>query len=440
MDALETISSILQTHNLAGVTLGLDRVERVLAALDNPHKQVAAIHIAGTNGKGSVAAICESALRVAGYPVGRYTSPHLLQVNERIVLNGEVISDEELATCLTHANEAPGADQLSYFEILTVAAFLAFNRANIKLVVLETGLGGRLDATNVVDPLVSVITPIALEHCQWLGDNLHQIAMEKAGIIKANRPVVTAPQAEEVLEVIQASAKAHQAQLLKAEDIVTIESHRRYLYGQLLNVQLGDTRLPRIQCKLGGSYQLVNIATAFTALRATGLDIPESAFVESLRTVVWPARFQLLEEEPPLILDVAHNPHGMKALRTTLEQQQFRGPIGLITGMCSDKDIRLAVKAIEPAIHRAWTVPINNPRGVSPETLSRYFSVPVQPTDDLVTALDHARTWAELNNGLLVVAGSIFLAGEVLQLTGTYPYRQPTHLDPNEQLKPTYES
>ncbi|MGN1359666.1 MAG: bifunctional folylpolyglutamate synthase/dihydrofolate synthase [Kiritimatiellia bacterium] len=437
MDQLDAISSILDRHAKAGIELGLDRILAVLQALDNPHLGLAAIHIAGTNGKGSVAAICETAFRVAGYPVGRYTSPHLLQVNERILLNGEPITDSELAACLELADRAPDAEKLSYFEILTVAAFLAFRRAGIKLVVLETGLGGRLDATNVVTPLVSAITHIALDHCSILGSSLSEIAREKAGIIKENRPVVTAPQAPEVLAVLEETARSRGSHLVQAEEYVTVESSRRYLYGQLLKVSFPDGDLPRVQCRLGGAYQLQNIATAFAALKFSGLELPDSAYAESLRTVVWPARYQLIEEEPPMILDSAHNPDGMAALRESLHLQQFRGPIGLVVGMCADKDVAESVRTIEPAGDRVWTVPVRNPRSIAPQALCAHFrKIPAQAIDTLPVALDLARTWAELNNGLLVVAGSIFLAGELLQATGTYPYPQSGRLDPNERIKP----
>ena len=430
----------LAARGLFGVKPGLERIGAVLAALGNPQNNLAVIHIAGSNGKGSVAAICENALRISGYKVGRYTSPHLLRVNERITLDGQLISDAELDACSDLITVIPEAAELTYFEFLTAAAFLSFRRAEIKLVVLETGLGGRFDATNVVMPLVSVITTISLEHCAVLGGTLAKIAGEKAGIIKEGRPVVIGALPDEARAVIGAEAKAKGAPVLAAAEIASVRMTKQTLYGQTVKVSLPDRDFPPTITRLNGAYQLENIAVALTALDTVsklGVAIPDTAFTESLRTVVWPARYQLIEEEPPVILDSAHNPDGMRTLCATIRKTKFLGPVGLVIGTCADKDIAGSVAQITPAINRAWCVPVPSPRSVSPEQLSRAFSIQSQPVDSVETALELARTWAEINNGLIVVAGSIFLAGQILELTGSYPYGDTSRKDSNETVSCT---
>lgn len=430
----------LAARGLFGVKPGLERIAAVLDALGNPQNDIAVIHIAGSNGKGSVAAICENALRISGYKVGRYTSPHLLRVNERITLDGHLISDAELDVCSNLITAIPAAAALTYFEFLTAAAFLAFNRAGIKLVVMETGLGGRFDATNVIIPLVSVITTISLEHCAVLGDTIAEIAREKAGIIKEGRPVVIGALPDEARAVIAAEAKDKTAPVLAASEIASVRMTKQTLYGQTVKIALPDREFPPTTIRLNGAYQLENIAVALTALDAVsrlGIAIPDTAFTESLRTVVWPARYQLIEEEPPVILDSAHNPDGMRTLCTTIKKTRFLGPVGLVIGMCADKDIAGCVAQITPAVSRVWCVPVPSPRSLSPEQLSRAFSIQSQPVDSVETALELARTWAEVNNGLIIIAGSIFLAGQILELTGSYPYGDTSRRDGNETVSCT---
>ncbi len=437
---MKSFEVLLSEARQFGIQPGLDAVACVLEALGHPEQKIAAIHIAGTNGKGSVAALCEVALRVAGHRVGRFTSPHLLQVNERILLDGVVITDEELEACAAVIQSRADVSGLSFFELLTVVAFVAFERAGIRLVVLETGLGGRLDATNVVLPLVSVMTRIGLDHCSVLGDSLAAVAAEKAGIIKPGRPVVLGAMPDEAAGVIRRVAASAGAQLYPAEEMATVQSTKRTLYGQTVKACVGDVNLPPTLCRLGGIYQLENIATAFaalTVLQGIGIEIPENAFIEALRTVCWPGRFQQVEEEPPMILDCAHNPDGMRALRVAVDRLQFKGPVGLVCGMCADKDVRQSVAEIAPAVSRVWTVPVPSERGLPPEELRTLFSVRAQAVDSLALGLEQARSWADINNGLLIVAGSIFLAGEVLALTGNYPYGSVTRRDSNEVVSCT---
>jgi len=432
-----------------GMRPGLDTIRAVLARLGNPEAGVAAVHIAGTNGKGAVAALCESVLRAAGYPVARYTSPHLVRVNERFLISGEPADDAALESAAQEVEAAVRAvesdlhAEITFFECLTAVAFVLFRRAGVKLVALETGLGGRLDATNVVTPLISVITRIGLDHCDWLGDTVEQIAAEKAGIVKPGRPVVCAAMPDEARAVVAQAAARLQAPFVDAPEAVSVTVTQSTLDGQTLKIATQNRALPPVRLPLAGAFQVENVCTAMAALETVadcGLTIPDAAYVQGLETVCWPGRFQLASKAPPVIVDGAHNPEGAAALRQALKSCKIKAPIGLVAGFCGDKDALAHLRVLAPIVKRAWGVAIPNPRSLTPDQTAGVMRM--ASIDDatacasLTDALNQARAWALANDGVVVVCGSLFLAGAALVALDAFPWPCDRR-DANELLRPS---
>jgi len=412
-----------------GMKPGLDSIRSVLSALGNPERDSAALHIAGTNGKGSVAAMCESVLRCAGYPVGRYTSPHLISVNERFLVRGQPATDDALETAAREVEAAVRTVEkrenieLTYFECLTALAFVLFRNEGVKLAVIETGLGGRLDATNVVMPVVSVITRVGLDHCDWLGNSLGEIAREKAGIIKPGRPVVCGAMPGEARAVIQDCAAQRGALFMDAESLVSVTVSRRTLDGQTLHIATPEMDLPPLRLPLAGAFQAENAATAVAALEAVarcGLPVSETAVVEGLASVCWPGRFQLAVAAPPVIVDGAHNPDGARALVQSLKSCRVRNNVGLVAGFCGDKDAASFLRVLAPVVKRAWAVAVPNPRSLSADETAGLMREAgmrdVATSGALGAALTQAQAWATEGGGSVVICGSLFLAGAALSL------------------------
>ena len=430
-----------------GMRPGLETIRGLLDRLGNPERDIAAIHIAGTNGKGAVAALCESVLRAAGYPVARYTSPHLVRVNERFLINGAAVDDAALESTAQEVEavarilEEEQKAEITFFEGLTAVAFVLFRRAGVKLVVLETGLGGRLDATNIVTPLVSVITRIGLDHCDWLGDTVEKIAGEKAGIIKPGRPVVCAAMPDTARAVIAATAVQRHALFVDAAETVSVQVTRSGLEGQTLSISTQERMLPPVRFPLAGAFQVENVCTAMAALETlaeSGLALPDSAFVAGFENVCWPGRFQLASKEPPVIVDGAHNPSGAEALRQALKSCRVKAPIGLVTGFCGDKDVLTYLRVLAPAVKRAWGVATSNPRSLTAnQTVGIMRMAGIDDADaceSVQQALDKARAWATLNEGVILVCGSLFLAGEALVVMHAFPWSS-ARSDANECLR-----
>ena len=426
---------------------GLDTIRDLLARLGNPERDVAAIHIAGTNGKGAVAALCEAVLRAAGYSVARYTSPHLVRVNERFLVNGEPVDDATLEAAAqeveaaVRAAEKESGLEVTFFECLTAVAFVLFRKLGVRLVALETGLGGRLDATNVVVPLVSVITRIGLDHCDWLGDTVEKIAGEKAGIIKPGRPVVCAAMPDEARAVIAATASGFGAPFVDAAEAVSVAVSKSGLEGQTIKVQTQDRALPPVRLPLAGAFQIENVCTAVAALECVaqcGLTIPNEAFVKGLESVCWPGRFQLAVKEPPVIVDGAHNPEGARALRSALKSCHVKKPVGLVAGFCGDKDVLAHLRVLAPVVKRAWGVATSNPRSLTADRVAGVMRMAgIEPAEACVSvreALNAAQAWARESDGVVLVCGSLFLAGESLVILDAFPWPSDRR-DENEMLK-----
>ena len=370
-----------------GIKLGLENTNRLLAACGHPEKQTLFFHVAGTNGKGSTCAMLDSILRCAGFRVGLYTSPHLVDFRERIRVDGEMIPKGDLALGLTRLRDALRSWNRTptFFEISTVLALDYFSRAGCDIVVLETGMGGRLDSTNAVSPLVSAITPIDMDHMQWLGDTLEKIASEKAGIIKPGIPVVSAPQQAAAAEVLRKTAAQRGAEISFVSE-------------------------PCLHpLSLAGEHQKWNAALAVETLRASGLDISKSAIREGLIQAEWPARFQRIGR---FVVDGAHNAHSAAALaKTWCEVFADRKPT-VVFGALSDKDYPEILAHLEPLAERFLFVPVDNPRSESPAVLFPRVMRPSQIHDSLETAI---RAALELPDPILVT-GSLYLAGEALRI------------------------
>ncbi len=435
-DALAAELEALFRRTTKGIKPGLERIAALLERLGHPERAYAVIHVAGTNGKGSVCAMMESILRAAGLRTGLYTSPHLVRFHERIRVNGEPVGDEALARVLHDVRaqaealeaQAPAAQGATFFEIATAMAFEQFRRDGVQVAVVETGMGGRWDATNVVRPVVAVLTPIGLDHAEYLGSTLTAIAGEKCGIIKAGRPVVSGVEDPEAAAVVQAAAEAARAPLIPARGQVSVRRGAQDLDGQRVQVETADGLRVTATLALLGAHQLGNTAMAVAAVEAfagaLGVELPPAAYRKGLETVRWPARLQVLEREPPMVLDGAHNPHGARALAAALGELRGRRPVALVCGLLADKDAAGVLQALAPVAARAWMVPLHHAGGRAPAELAALArTAGLQATDaaTLAAALDEARAWAAAQGGMVCIAGSLYLAGEVLALRGGGP-------------------
>jgi dihydrofolate synthase/folylpolyglutamate synthase len=403
-------------------TLDLSRVEELLAALGNPHAAYPVVHIAGTKGKGSVAAIVESALRSAGYRTGLYTSPHLHTFRERIRVAGTPITKQEVisltAELRTLIEQIPG---VTTFEAITAMGLAYFARQGVNMLVAEVGLGGRLDATNVLSPEVAVITSLSLDHTYILGDTLAEIAREKAGIIKPGVPVVSAPQQPEAIHVLQQVSLAQGAPLLEVRRDWTWDDGPFDLDGQSFTarrVRDGASGLDgEYWIPLLGRHQLENATCALAALhllQERGYDLPRAAVERGLRSVQWPGRMEVLNREPPIVADCAHNPYSMQVLRAALQQWFPEHRWIVIFGASADKDIAGGLKALQPIIDYLIVTRSMHPRAATPIELADVAASVgsgAEVTVSVPRAFQRALAALEPGNGLLFT-GSIFLAAE----------------------------
>lgn len=415
------------------IDLVLDRVERLLAALGHPEKKVPpVIHVAGTNGKGSVCAYLRAMLEGSGYRVHVYTSPHLVRFHERIRLAGSLISEEELSSLLEECEIANDGLPITFFEITTAAAFLAFSRHPADVLILEVGLGGRFDATNVITPKLTCITPVGLDHQEFLGDTLAKIAAEKAGIIKKGVPVIVGPQADEAMTVIQKTALRLSAPLFVfAEDFSAHEEHGRMVYQD--DEGLLDLPLPR----LVGRHQIENAAVAIAALRHAGNDARmwarENAIERGLKSVEWPGRLQRLTRGPlmelvpdgaELWLDGGHNPHGAQAVARALADLEERAPkpLYLISGILKTKDAEGFFMAFRGLARHVATIAIEGEAATlgagALYDAARSAGLDASPADDIGDAMMQVAAWSrardESGPPRILICGSLYLAGQIL--------------------------
>jgi dihydrofolate synthase/folylpolyglutamate synthase len=405
--------SLKHISELAKAEFNLDRMFALMEELGNPQEKYPIIHVAGTKGKGSVSALCASGLQVAGYKVGLYTSPHLLDYCERIQINGEPVSHEFMIQLVEEIKPAVAKiPKLTTFEITTALGFLAFAKQGCTAAVIEVGLGGRLDATNVVTPKVSVITSLSYDHMAVLGDTLAKIAGEKAGIIKPGVPVVSAPQKEEALEVLERVAKLNNSNITLIGRDVNVDVMRSSLDGQTFILQPSSLIL---SIPLLGSHQLENAATAYAALRASGIPITDEAIQKGFSQVKWRARFEVLRRDPPVVIDSAHNRDSALRLRETLDEYFPGKPVILIFCALEDKDITGMLEELKPRVEKVVATRADHPRAPSAEWIAGQVNqagIPVEAVSPVSSALERALELAGTQK-LVLSAGSVAFAGEV---------------------------
>ncbi len=413
--------SLKHIAELAKADFNLDRMFALMDALGNPQNAYPIIHVAGTKGKGSTSALCASALqalpersrRAAGYKVGLYTSPHLEDYCERIQINGAPIPHEQLVELVEEIKPAVAKiPKLTTFEITTAIGFLAFARAGVDAAVVEVGLGGRLDATNVVTPRVSVITSLSMDHTAVLGDTLAKIAGEKAGIIKEGVPVVSSPQKEEALEVLERVARERTASVTLVGRDVNFELQSASLNGQTFIIHPSSFIF---SVPLLGSHQLINAATAYAALRVSGLEISDEAIQRGFAQVKWPARFEVVRREPPVVIDSAHNRESALRLRQALDDYFPGRPVIMVFCALEDKDISGMLEELKPRLEGVVATRADHPRAPSVEWIAdqvRQAEVPVVAVTPAAAALDRALEMAG-ERALVLSAGSVAFAGEI---------------------------
>ncbi|WP_090880586.1 bifunctional folylpolyglutamate synthase/dihydrofolate synthase [Bauldia litoralis] len=420
------------------IDLSLDRIERLMLELGSPDRQLPpVIHVAGTNGKGSTTAFMRAMLEAEGRGVHVYTSPHLVSFHERIRIaakgGGRFVDEDALADTLIEVERVNDGRPITHFEITTAAAIVLFARNPADVVILEVGLGGRLDATNIItEPLATVITPVSVDHEKFLGDTIELIAAEKAGIVKQGRPVIVAPQAQEALAIIEAEAARKRAPLFVAnQDWVATPERGRLVY------QDEDGLLDLPQPRLIGRHQFTNAGTAIATLRRSGLGVSTEAIEQGLADVEWPARLQRLTagalverapEEAEIWLDGGHNPGAGIAIAEAMADLEERvpRPLYLIAGMLNTKDPLGFFQPFAGLARRVYTVPVpSSLAGRDPVELAVIASevdLATEPSDSVGDALDRiAREETTLGPPRILICGSLYLAGTTLAENGTPP-------------------
>lgn len=429
MKYLEYLESFSKFKMDGGYKPGLERVQAALDKLGNPERQLPIIHLAGTNGKGSTSAMLASVLKEAGYTVGLYTSPHLAHFSERFRINGVPISEDELeqftAQIKPYMDElevTPGLGRPSYFEVITVLAFLYFAAKKVDVLILEVGLGGRLDATNVVRPLASVITTIGFDHMEYLGNTLGAIATEKAGIIKNGVPVIVGVQDEEAYQAIAAIAQEHEAPLYRPVSCAQWMKREQNLCYQTIDLRIGARSYPELEIALPGEHQIRNAIVTIETIEQVRGHFPkleQQAIYTGLKKVKWPGRLELVQEKPAVILDGAHNIEGIEALATFLEQVKgsYR-KLYLVMSILRDKETAPMVQRIAPlATNIVFTqnhsLRVSDANELAGNVLGGDVQIEVIP--DFKTALKSAIAKAG-EGDLVCISGSLYTITEARQL------------------------
>lgn len=430
MSDVETVLAQIASRRPVIIDLSLDRIKAALSRLGDPQRHLPPVfHIAGTNGKGSTAAFLRYALEAAGKSVHVYSSPHLVRFNERIVLAGKEITDAALIDALHRTDAAIGDDMLTYFETATCAAFLSFAETAADFAIIEVGLGGRLDATNVLEkPLAAVVTPVDLDHQSFLGDTIGEIAGEKAGIFRAGRPAVIAPQSAEAMTVLQDRARKAGATIHAFGEQWSVHSeHGRLIYQD--DDGLCDLDSPR----LPGAHQIENAGTAVAALRAAGLSIENAAISKGLAQARWPARMQRLTQgplvdlaqrilgaTPEIWLDGGHNPHAGRAIAAVMADLEARNsrPLIMISGMQANKDASGYFTCFAGLAREVYCVAANHDGVLPPEEVAEAAhkaGLKARPCGSLTEAVERACADQKEAPPRLLISGSLYLAGEVLR-------------------------
>jgi len=414
------------------IDLSLGRMWRILDALGHPQRRLPpTIHVAGTNGKGSTVAFMRAMLEAAGKRVHAYTSPNLVRINERFRLAGTLVGDDELADVLAECERANGSAPITVFEIETAAAFLLFARHPADALLLEVGLGGRLDATNVIEqPIASVITPVAIDHVDLLGDTLEKIATEKAAILRRGVPGVIGRQSEGPLAIIVRQAdEVHSPLHVMGQEWTAAEERGRLVYQD--EAGLLDLPAPR----LFGRHQFDNAGTAIAALRASGLGLSAKAFEQGVTKADWPARLQRLSNGKlsafapvgsEIWLDGGHNVDGGRIIAAALAdlEERVSRPLVLIIGMLATKDAEGFLRNFTGLTRKMVALPIHQDKALSADTLTdiaRKIGIPAERAETIEGALSHVGQLGLIPPPRILITGSLYLAGEVLAANGTPP-------------------
>ena len=417
-EALTYIHSI----SWRGSKPGLERINGMMEQLGNVQEDLQFIHIAGTNGKGSVSAMLSSVLTAAGYRTGLFISPYIMRFNERMQVNGMPISDEELAEIIAEVQPVAEsmAERPTEFEIITAAAFLWFARQKCDIVVLETGLGGRLDATNLISKNVcAVITNLGMDHTEYLGNTLGEIAGEKCGILKPGCPVVAYRSAPEAMKVIRARAKELECPVRTA-DFGKIKALSADLQGQTFQYK----QFPELTVHLLGAHQLKNAAVALetiSVLRKAGWEIPDEAVVQGMDATRWPGRFEVLQDNPLVIVDGAHNPQGVESLIAAVKEYLPGQHIVCVTGVLADKDWKPMMDRLKTVVSDFVAVTPDSPRALGNVRLARYLTDRehwVSVADDVEKGLTGAVERAKATGGMVLACGSLYMAADVRRFFG----------------------
>jgi len=442
-DALDFLYSFIdyslkRNFRNAAEKFNLERMRNFMHHLGDPHQDYRIIHVAGTKGKGSVSAFCANVLAAQGYKTGLYTSPHMVEFTERIRINGQDIPKDalvEIVDILRPVTEK--VQEITTFELMTALAFVYFSQHDVDFAVFEVGLGGRLDATNIVDPVVSVITSISYDHVQILGNTLSEIAGEKGGIIKPNTPVVVAPQKEEARLKLEEIAQARNAPLIQVgrDYLYAADSHA--LDGQTFLVWTPDEQPMvdefiesggrhvwsplRLRIPLLGFHQVENAATAYAALKTAeklGVEISQEAFREGFSSVRWPGRMEVIQRNPIVVIDSAHNRYSAMRLRQALDDYFPGLPVVMVLGVSEDKDVDGICQELLPRVRRVITTQSIHPRAMDAQTLvdlvhrAGRSALAVTPIESAVAkAIEEAAQEA-----VVLITGSVFVAAAAREI------------------------
>jgi dihydrofolate synthase/folylpolyglutamate synthase len=428
MDYQTTLEHLYRLERF-GIKLGLDNIRQLLSLLGDPQRGLKVLHVTGTNGKGSVCAYAASVLQAAGYRVGLYTSPHLVRFNERIRVDGVSIADDDVLRLWSGMQPAIQAmtatraiDHPTFFEVTTAMAFEYFRESKVDVAVVEVGMGGRMDATNVVDGLVSVITRVDLEHTEHLGKTVERIAREKAGIIKPSSRVVTVNQ--EALPIIEARCRELHVSLSVVGRDVHTERTAGDFHGQTVRVR-GSFGFVDVHTPLLGSFQVENLGIAVAALeelRAAGFTVPDEAIRSGIASVRWPARMEIVRESPLVVVDGAHNRPAAVALAASMTETFPGRKAILVTGILNDKDLPGMAAALGPIASRVFACRAKTHRAYEAEEVAAAFRPFAEShvIPSVREAIDAALRAARVDD-IVLITGSIYTAGEALDHLGVRP-------------------
>ncbi len=413
--ALEYLSNLTRV----GWKLGLNKIRSMLSDLDNPHEKYFTIHVAGTNGKGSTSAMLESILRSAGYRTGLYTSPHLVYIGERIRCTGRAIDRDQLISYIERLRPLIQQYKCTFFEAMTAIAFLYFAEQRIDIAVIEVGLGGRLDATNVIRPLLSIITSIDVDHTKQLGFDRKSIAFEKAGIIKSNGTCLTFSPHADVNQIFREVCQQHNAEHIQIERLMELKNVELTERLTTLDIGVNGSFFPQLKISLVGEHQIQNAALAVAAamlLNARFLPIKIEDIYHGLIDVQWPGRLQLISQRPKVVLDVGHNPDGVTKVAKAIQTIYKYDRLFVLFGVCKDKDYPLMIATLAPLAETFIVTKANTHRALSPRTIaalaSQYANKVVQfrsSTEAFAWALQAAKP-----EDLILSIGSHYLVGEIM--------------------------